>query len=385
MSRGLAPAWLSLPVLAAGLIVSFLGGCGAVPALPVTADLLGQRIKTTVDSEIARYYLAHYLPGERMNTTFDAILDRHSPRGGGALPTREELKHLADETSVGYAALYFAQQVLAQPDNRAVQSRYEAALARAKAGDLIAPTARPSSASYLILFVPGWVYKSNPDSGADLAEPQRVVARMGIPSVLVPIPEAGTIEEDAAVVAEEIRTQSRRGQPIILVSASSGGPAVAQALGALLGRDETRAVKAWLNIGGLLQGSALADDALRWPKRWLVRPFLWFHGWDVASVESMTVRASRARMNRLTLPPHVRVINYIGIPLSGQVSRRAQDGYRVLRRDGPSDGLTLLPDAIAPNSVTVADLGRDHFFQGPELDTKIQALAETILASIEGT
>lgn len=29
------------------------------------------------------------------------------------------------------------------------------------------------------------------------------------------------------------------------------------------------------------------------------------------------------------------------------------------------------------------DLGRDHFFQGPELEAKIQAPAETVIASIE--
>jgi len=284
---------------------------------------------------------------------------------------------------VDYAALVFARRVLDDPFNQRAQAIYADALAGGEADVSGARGTNPPWSDYLVLLVPGWGYRSQPGTGADLAVPRAVLTRFGMPNRLVEIPETGTVEQNAAVIAGAVRRERAAGKPIILVSASSGGNAVAQALGELLTQDDAHAVRAWLNVGGILYGSPLADDALRWPKRWAARLFMAFHGWDVAAVESMTARASRARMSRLTLPAHVRVVNYIGIPLSGDVSPQARNGYHALRREGPNDGLALLPDLLAPRGVTVAELGRDHFFQDARLEEKIRALAETVVALIE--
>ena len=46
------------------------------------------------------------------------------------------------------------------------------------------------------------------------------------------------------------------------------------------------------------------------------------------------------------------VVYYRGVPLSGQLSRFSRDQYPILSSDGPNDGLTMLADAIALNSLT---------------------------------
>ena len=65
---------------------------------------------------------------------------------------------------------------------------------------------------------------------------------------------------------------------------------------------------------------------------------------------SMGTGPSQKRFTRLRIDADVLIINYVGIPLSGQLSKFARDKYPLLRDAGPNDGLTLLTDAIAPKT-----------------------------------
>src|SRR5262245_1941906 len=85
-----------------------LSSCAA--GLPVRGMVAGQTIETRVDSEVARYYLGSYLAGERSDAVLDARIDSVYQNADG-LPDRNELKHLSDDFSVDFAALYFADQI----------------------------------------------------------------------------------------------------------------------------------------------------------------------------------------------------------------------------------------------------------------------------------
>ena len=90
----------------------------ACAGLPVRGSVGMQAIETRVDSEAARYYLEHYLPGNRIDTELDERIDRVYQSANGSLPDRNELKHLSDDFSVDFAALYFADQITHSPVNR---------------------------------------------------------------------------------------------------------------------------------------------------------------------------------------------------------------------------------------------------------------------------
>src|SRR4029450_7698940 len=105
-----------IPSLFALLLLSACAG------LPVRGSVGMQTIETRVDSEAARYYLEHYLPGNRMNTELDERIDRVYQNANGSLPDRNELKHLSDDFSVDFAALYFADQIDRVPVNRRFRS-----------------------------------------------------------------------------------------------------------------------------------------------------------------------------------------------------------------------------------------------------------------------
>ncbi len=347
-------------------------------------ELAGQKIDTTVDSQIAKYYLQHYLRNKTSNPEFDNKIEHLLQDQNDTIPSSEYLKKLSDETSVDFATLYLAKIILEVKTNQSFHLKLKEELSKIKSGiKTDGQHLHPNSKSYVFLFIPGWVYKSEPENGADFAKPRKILTQQGLENYLIEIDETGTMEENAAYLSREIARYSQFNKNLILVSASSGGPAVLQAIGELLTPSQLIKVKAWVNIGGILHGSFLADSAVRWPKQWLVRMFLFFKGWDFDSVESMTTKSSRQRFNRVNLPSDVLYLNYVGIPLSGHITKRAKDGYLDLRKLGPNDGLTLITDEIIPNSVTIAELGLDHYYLDPEIDLKTVALAQLVINHLE--
>jgi hypothetical protein len=101
------------------------GGGAAIPKIPVVGKLAGQRIRTTVDSELAKYYLESYLPNKRTRPQLDSLIDQiHHATSNASLPTREYLEHLSHMFSVDFAALYLAKQILEDKANQPMQEAY---------------------------------------------------------------------------------------------------------------------------------------------------------------------------------------------------------------------------------------------------------------------
>ena len=98
----------------------------------------------------------------------------------------------------------------------------------------------------------------------------------------------------------------------------------------------------------------------------------------------MQTEISRKRFSEIKLPDNILVINYIGMSLSGNISKFASDKYCLMLDDGPNDGLSLLPDLIVPNTQTILAPESDHFFaEDPEIDMKTVAFLKTILERLE--
>jgi hypothetical protein len=207
-----------------------------------------------------------------------------------------------------------------------------------------------------------------------------MLTRQGIENHLIETEDNGTVEDNAAHIAQELKPYLKRGKPIILISGSKGGPEVALALGGLLSADETRPIKAWINICGSLRGSPLSDYWLTWPNK-LVPIFYWrLRGWGgLEGLASLDTARSRKRAEQLKIPRHIFIVNYIGVPVSGNI-RDTTKGftYGKLRNFGPNDGLVLIPDEIEPSGLTVTELGRGHFLRDPDFDVRATALLHTV-------
>jgi hypothetical protein len=348
----------------------------ACAGLPVRGQIGSQNIATRVDSEVARYYLANFLSGSRGDALLDRRIDRIYQNARGQLPDRDELKRISDEFSVDFAALYMADRIQRAPESREFRMAYDRTRQRVRKTLPRGVVPLPATAAeYEVIFVPGFLYKRYPITGADLAAPRAAIEKAGLSHSFVETVEDGVIETNAEIVMSAIRARARSGRRMILVSVSKSGPEVALAL-TRLEPEDTRAVAAWINVAGTLQGSPLADDESFQIENYTGKI-------DMTGVASMGTARSRRRFAAFRIPDHLLVVNYIGVPVLGSVSMLASKGFYHLRAFGPNDGLALLPDLIVPGGVSLAEVGPDHFLFDEEVDVTAVAMTMTVIEQLE--
>lgn len=360
------------------LTIASAGCLMFVRHIPANGDFHGHSIDTTVDHESAKYFLEDYVSGKDKASSRRQRVSSLERESGNSIPTREQLRKISEEFSVDFAALFFAHRLMQEEGNEQLQRDFLRNLDRVRAGSIAYPRK-----DILIMLVPGYDYKDNGHlTGADLRKPRALIEAAGYEVDFVDIDPLGSVEENAAYLKS--RLLARRGRKVALAGPSSAGPAIHLALGKLLTTDESKDVLAWLNLGGILQGSPLLDQFDRGLKGWLFAAILWLKNWKKHSFESMQAGVSRIRFKSLNVPEHVVIYNYVGLSLSGDISRFGRDKYSMMKVDGPNDGLTLLPDIIAPNSKTILSPKTDHFFaEDPEIDKKTLAFLMTIFERLE--
>lgn len=360
-------------------------GCGGLRShIPLQGELGGQKIKSTVDSSWAKYYLENYIPDKNVNQKKHAEIEKAlAPLIDGSL-SEESLKNLRDQFSLDFSALVLAHHLLQDPKNKPFRDDFRAVFQNLKQEEASGIfSLQPAASTTLLMFAPGWFYKAHPESGADFARPREILKRLGYGVHLIETDENGTVEANSKVIAKEIQHFRQRYQKIIIISTSKSGPEVALALGNRLKTEETLEVKSWINIGGLLKGSPLVDWALHWRRKWLSRMRLGWKGFSLRGLKSLSPELRASQLKKLQLPSHLFILNFVGIPLSGQVTKKAIKGYKKLRKKGPNDGLTLIQNEILPQSTTLVQLGLDHYFLDKDMSLKSVALAQTVIKIIQ--
>ena len=320
-----------------------------------------------VDSEAARRLLADLLARYDLDPRL-AALPTTTPNGADDLqdtdtrrfPDQVQLRRLGEEVSMDFAALAFAQALLADPKSRSVQTAFDRFL-RGGVELSAAALQRPRAFPYTMLFAPSWLYRSHPEAGSDFAAQRQLLGRLGIPTQLVASGESDSVEDNAAAIVAAVRAMDLPRGRIILVSASKSGAEAALALSQLTPEESAR-VAAWVNIAGALRGTPLADATLRAPARWIARGIFWVSRWDWAGLASLATEPSRRRLAGRQLPGSITVLNVVAVPVSGSVGFQVFAGYQMLISDGPNDGVVLLADTVWPGGVNLVALGADHLF-----------------------
>lgn len=354
-----------------------LAGCaGSPPKTPwASGHIEGQRLSAEVDHPTARYYLQHYLAGERREPALDAMLDGLHAQWSDRLPTSADLAAVAQAHSPDLAALLFARQAQRRAQGHALYKAFEVALKDSGA------KATAFDKATLFVFVPGWRWRSEPATGADFQRFRTLLSRHGANVLLAEVDDNGSVEHNAKLLARQLLTLTDRATSVVVVSGSKGGPEAALALSSLAGTPAIERVAAWVNVGGLLGGTALADIATAWPVCWFVKLAI-LRGESFDGVRSLKPSALATHLAPPRFPESLLVINYIGVPMAAQLSERGQMGYRLLKHLGPNDGLTLLADAVAPTGLTIPHLGSDHYLQAADIDARVLALARAVTQHI---
>jgi hypothetical protein len=349
----------------------------------VQAEIAGFEVDTVVDSAIARQLIN--ANGRRLPVEVARDLDTRLACGAAEpLPDTRSLQAISRDYSPDTATALLIRCLERNPSVMKSQQMFLSELARRRRGDTeqFAFIAQRAS-NYTVLFVPGWGYLTNSDeTGADMARPREIIAALGFENHLVEIEDTGSVEGSARILVAALRKHLRSGKKILLVSASSGGPTVALALRDPAVAGNPRLV-GWLNICGVLRGTPVIDAFLPWPKSLLLHAVSFFEGWKYPAVLSLSRTHSKPRFEGFMPPAQLTVLNYVGIPFSGQVSELGREFYSLLREQGPNDGLTLIPDALAPG-YTIMAVGMDHFVNNdPQIDLKTAALVPVMLKLIE--
>ncbi len=284
------------------------------------------------------------------------------------------IKHISKTFSLDVATLYTLNRLYQIPQNKAHQDTYlhylDKLLAHQNLDELEILKTK------YILFVPGFAYKEDTTTGADFARQRRLFTQMGVKNKLIETPQFGLSDDNAQIIANEIIAASKQDDEIMIVSASKGGLETAIALGKILDAKALQKVFSWVNVGGILNGSPIADDYLSAPKCWFAELMLWTKGQTIEVVKDISHDKRSKSFAALLFPKHIQIINFVGVPLTAQVHKRIKGQYCSIQKTfGPNDGLTTIPDEITPNGVVISELGLDHYFKDDAIDTKTLALA----------
>ena len=374
-----------LAATAIALAVVLALGCARHSDL-VIGDTPDSDLAGMVDSDAARQMLAELLArrssGARLaaGTTPVTRLARLGVEGESVqisrLPDQARLRELGREVSMDFAALVFAKALGVDSKSQAVQAAFDRFLREGPDRSSEA-LQRPSAFPYTLVFAPSWLYKSHSETGSDFAFQRGIATRLGIPNSLIASGQSDSVEVNAAVIADTLRTIGCSSGPIVVVSASKSGAEAALALTGLTAA-ESACVVAWINIAGALGGTPLADAALRPPAKWLARGIFWVSGWRWDGLESLATGPSRRRLDGRRMPETITVLNIVAVPVSGSVGYQVYGGYQVLGSHGPNDGVVLLADTVWPNGINLVALGADHLFFGWREDAYVLALLRAV-------
>jgi len=355
------------------LIISLLG-----PSYSIGQDnhingiFMGQHVNTYVDHELAAYYFNHGV---------DSIFNKNSPGASFAHMastlqkdkiSNHDLKYLSNQVSVDFATLFFAQKTYSIPKNHEAQNLFLDYLNQNEKDQ--STLGNTTANEYLYVFVPGLFYKRHPETGGDFAAQRVLLKEMGLSTYLIETNEVGSVRENAKIIAGELKRLSQTHQKIVIISASKGGPDLAYALGKLMPKNELKAIKAWVSVGGVLRGSAVADKYLKGIKRLYAKIVLFFIGAKINLIDDLSQAESISRYNSLKFPDDLLIIHYVGAPLSGQLDAKVKKNFEMLSKMGPNDGLTTLTDELTPQGIVITELGLDHYYRDPHIDKKAIAL-----------
>lgn len=342
----------------------------------VQLRLLGDSVTSTLDAQTAFDYASGPLADAQAPAALIALLAELDQQHVARLPGRDELCALTQQHSADFASLFFAYRLQAHSAQDPLVCRYHECLAQR------APLTAERLSGILFVLVPGWLHRTEPYTGADMARQRQLLERLGAQVYVIALPENASVEANAAWLRRELETLALQHSQLIIASVSKAGIEVAAALDALAGTAALASIRAWINFGGTLQGTPLADLGLRWWIRWLTWIYI-VPDRSLDALRSLAVEPSRRRFAELRLPASVRVVNVLGIPLSGTLSAMGRFGYHCLKSQGPNDGVTLLADALVPGASTIATLGADHFFALDDIDARVQAIVHSLLDHLD--
>lgn len=343
----------------------------------IFGTFLGQQINASVDNELAALYFKNCIDSSFHINETQLLSDEVKSILKKEKLNNKDYAFLSNYVSVDFSTLVFAQKKYEHSKNKYAQDTFQKYLNEFSNSKEL--KIQDKANEYLYVFVPGLFYIKHADIGGDFAKQQKMLNKIGLSTLFIKTNEVGSIIENAKIIASKLKEINQKHSKIIVVSASKGGPDLSYALGKLLKPKESKHIKAWISIGGVLRGSQIADKHLNGVNRLWTKIILFFIKAKINFVEDLSQEKSILRYNSLQLPEDLLIIHYVGAPLSSQVNRKVRKSFKELSKLGPNDGLTTLQDELTSQGIVVTQLGLDHYYNDPYIEKKSMALLHTTL------
>ena len=250
------------------------------------------------------------------------------------------------------------------------------------------PASAPAATPTTVLIVPGAFYRKSPHSGADGRVIREEAERLGHETELLPLTDFGQPRANARILRDWLERDGR--ESIILVSMSKGGAEVRIALDEPGAPETFRRVAFWINLSGLLHGSALVGwlFARRWRVLWF-RLLFWLRGFEFSALPELARGPGTLLGAPLRLPEHLRTIHVVGFPLARHLSTAlARRCHRRVESLGPSDGAGLmLSDVNELPGLIFPIWGTDHYLRPGAKDMRglMRQVLHYVSLELDGT
>ena len=343
-------------------ITFFCISVSAQNIIPVEGVLFGRPFQCNVDHELAKKMLS--------NPNDSSVVQFFSDYNAYVLNT-ETLSEITQKYSMDVATLFFVEKIFEQEKNRQLQDYYLTAIESFSNGQT------EGSLSFLqnhfIVFIPGFRYK-HIHNGANFIDQRLMLDSAGISYEMIDIEEAGLVEDNTKIIVNRLQELNKLHHNIIVISVSKGGLETAIAFEMLATSQNYHSVKAWINVGGILKGTPVAD---RWARPfmrfWLANGLFW-KGIKVnlkGLLNDMSYKLGKEKYKSIKIPPTINTINLIAVPLLQQQKKSIFSS--------PNDGFSPLADAITEDGLVVVEMGVNHFFKGVDLNSRMMVLLQYIV------
>ncbi len=273
----------------------------------------------------------------------------------GRVPDGKMLQELTQRQGVDLATAIYYQAILTSP--------VHGPFVRAIDAEVSAPLSTPSRLHLVI--VPALYYQELPQYGGDGQAIAAIAQACGLRVTVAPLLSKGSLSDNAAILWQTIC--GVEGEALLL-SLSVGGGEVRLMLAEHAGAPELARLVGWINVCGLVRGVPLATQLLGNPLRRLhTRTICKVIGLDFNLVRELDP-ANPAWQGPVVMPPTLRVINLIGVPLHSHVQQRSLfKRYGWMQALGPNDGMSLLSDLLVEPGWIYPLWGADHYFRTPQV------------------
>ncbi|MCC6275388.1 MAG: hypothetical protein IT569_06000 [Leptospiraceae bacterium] len=229
------------------------------------------------------------------------------------IPDIELQKKMVKEYSVDYTSVYLLKTIYNDTEKLKHQKKYLDLSDRLIERPALTDNETSRLKKFKLIFVPGLAYKIDTTTGADFARQRIWFEKRGIRTDIIETDELGLTLKNAEIINQYIQSYSEN-KKIILISASKGGLDLIYYLEKLAQKNELQKIHAWVNVGGILKGTLIAEEHCKFPLSVVPAALLALKGKTLEIVGDIRRSSKEKIFQELKFTDSIKVVHLIGVP-----------------------------------------------------------------------